>query len=1633
MSGSQIQLFKDFKSEDIQSYIDKIQEIKNADYGEFNAFEDTAYLDYTNALEGVSDSQAALLLSTQGVTTAQIQQTLATRKLSTEEQYQAMQEAGLLARKKKLSNVELQSAITSATNSQAKANETMKVMGLTVATKGEDAQTVKLTASKLKLAVTTGILTKEEAELIAMTTGVTIAQKTQIGSVMPKWIANMKAMALATWDQVKATAAWLITTPAGWATMIIGGITLVTAALINHSKAAERAKEKISEMQKDYSDSVSELENIENKLADINQQIDELESKGKLSFTDKEDLENLRQQSIELERQLDIQQKIAQQKANEVVYEISKSKGKLDKDFDNSLFNYSDTKQYLEEQKETGLNLLLSGDITQENYNETISQTEKTLNDYYGTLLTNIEKYESNKQSILDKYNGDISKMSLPDKELYDSIVEKLNNAYKEIYSKSDYNKFVIEPIFNEEGLDGLQQKIIDYFINGGTMDVQALERKFGTSLIEALRVSCENAGIEFNELLENLYNQGNDVSYGFAPMYSAPNGFYEAQQNYISQSKIKFYNSLDDETKNLIINAEIPDNIKNGTLEEFKKWINQLNGEANVETDISLGIPETIEQLNKQLKPAMDSLKSAWQDIFTDDGFSLDNIDLLSTVDSIKSELDELNEIDGITVDYSSFEDFVRILENTNSTEEDVKQGFNELVQSIINAGVSGAEDFNVLKDVLEDLGVMNNELVAFESLITNTEALKEAGLDLANADDEVIRSFTEEIVSAENLEQAIAMLTYQKELCGFQDMNTSVEVANLKALAENAGYTGDVIKNLTELEQIYQDIASGTLTPKQLDDKLARVEELKELINASVSNINYNPDFDGNKSTKKTSSSSSSDPWKEAFEKEKAELDHLREMELITDIDYFNQLSALNQKYFAGDLKKYLDEYRKYTEEVYKGLKDAYLDMLEDMKNELDEVSNAVVGFYDSEIDNINLSIDELEQKNKILEKKKTKYEQILKAIDKVYSDEIDKINKVIEEIEKENDTLQEQLDRWDSILNAVNRVYDDELDGLNDKNNALNEELDSYNSVISAMETAYDEEINSLQKVLDEMSDANDERERAIALQKAQYNLAKAQNQNTNLVLKNGRFVYEADDSAIKYAKEELNNAEYDAATAELQKQIDILEEYKEKWSSVSSEYDKYLNKMNATKMFGEDYKSLLINGDISVEDFLNNYMGAKKEITSNDELISYYEELQKRLDGITDRYTEKTENNLAENLFGSNWKELVLQGTIDLELIASSYENAQAKMEDNQSLIDSYNEKISYYEDLKAQWADIADVYTNTQNAMLAAIEFGNNWEAELLDGRMDNFVEFKDNYVAVEAEINDNQSLIDSYNEKIEYYENLKAQWEALTNKYTEEKNKRILEQFFGNNYEATLLDTSSSKWEEFQITYTKVQSGIDLASQTATDNISSNTETIIQNCRDAIDAINALKIASASSSTTTAPSRDKDVSPAHANGVLGSANNHTALVGELGAELRVRDGKAELIGVNGAEFVDVKKDDIIFNPTQTNELLKQGSINDRGVLIGKSYNEGTLQRLQEAAKNVELSKLMNVYVPDFSQMIDINIPDFSNFDVRTSNDSTPVNINFGDIVLQGVQDPDGFAKAIKTRMPSIVTQMLGRD
>ena len=170
-SSKQIQLLNPEKNwggiNELQSYIEEIKSISYADYGDFDILR---LQEYATALSDVEAKQAALLLSTQGITNSQIQQTLAVQELSTAEQYKAMVEAGLLKSQTSLTNAELQNIIATQLGNTEDAKALMSHLGLCVAIEGEEAQTVQLTAKKMQLLAATGLLTEAQAQQIAMIT-----------------------------------------------------------------------------------------------------------------------------------------------------------------------------------------------------------------------------------------------------------------------------------------------------------------------------------------------------------------------------------------------------------------------------------------------------------------------------------------------------------------------------------------------------------------------------------------------------------------------------------------------------------------------------------------------------------------------------------------------------------------------------------------------------------------------------------------------------------------------------------------------------------------------------------------------------------------------------------------------------------------------------------------------------------------------------------------------------------------------------------------------------------------------------------------------------------------------------------------------------------------------------------------------------------------------------------------------------------------------------------------------------------------------------------------------------------------------------------------------------------------------
>ena len=81
----------------------------------------------------------------------------------------------------------------------------------------------------------------------------------------------------------------------------------------------------------------------------------------------------------------------------------------------------------------------------------------------------------------------------------------------------------------------------------------------------------------------------------------------------------------------------------------------------------------------------------------------------------------------------------------------------------------------------------------------------------------------------------------------------------------------------------------------------------------------------------------------------------------------------------------------------------------------------------------------------------------------------------------------------------------------------------------------------------------------------------------------------------------------------------------------------------------------------------------------------------------------------------------------------------------------------------------------------------------------------------------------------------------------------------------------------------------------------------------------------------------------------------GVSSGGKTLVGELGPELRVSDGKYSIVGANGAEFINLKKNDIIFSTEQTAGLFNgRSGIRGTAMAYGNAFANGTSSSIDAA-------------------------------------------------------------------------------
>ena len=193
---------------------------------------------------------------------------------------------------------------------------------------------------------------------------------------------------------------------------------------------------------------------------------------------------------------------------------------------------------------------------------------------------------------------------------------------------------------------------------------------------------------------------------------------------------------------------------------------------------------------------------------------------------------------------------------------------------------------------------------------------------------------------------------------------------------------------------------------------------------------------------------------------------------------------------------------------------------------------------------------------------------------------------------------------------------------------------------------------------------------------------------------------------------------------------------------------------------------------------------------------------------------------------------------------------SYDNAELDVK-----TDELQKQIDTLEEFKKKWQDVQNAYQENIDNMNATALLGSEYQKLVLNNNILDIENFKTKYLKIQSQINDNEQLIKSYEEKVEYYTKLKEQWQSLTDEYSNSVDDMYAKMLLGQSWEADVLNGRLSTLNDFRNQYNDIQKSIsDMAWQSANAQIS---------------ALNAVKAAEATKAQTSGGS----------NGYSGSSGN----------------------------------------------------------------------------------------------------------------------------------------------------------
>lgn len=894
---------------------------------------------------------------------------------------------------------------------------------------------------------------------------------------------------------------------------------------------------------------------------------------------------------------------------------------------------------------------------------------------------------------------------------------------------------------------------------------------------------------------------------------------FMQARQDAILKSGSdpiaqKFFtNMFEDEMANAIKDVNFKDKLSSDTL--FKKLLPYLGDDFKSSyKQYQDYIEDGLEYTDSKVKEELDHLQLLVQDFYDSlskediikvealDGYEEQVLDAMDKInlDLVKGTGETLNKyIGSVANEFNIDEDSVRTIFNAYSNALTVA-GKNANPEEFIQAFMDGASSFDMDTETLLSIaGQVVNYALEDVSKEDINKAVEEASSKIGITSTEFNNTYSASINGVFALIDAIKESGYDVEtaleLIGIkskEDIDLQNELT--KAIAQNIKNTKD---RITSLYETLEKINSGDLTSDELIDFLSDEDNAKFL--KSVDNL-------GN-----------------AIDDEiKSQLDEAKKLigdaspELIDALD-----KSVEKAKFSTHFSKINEDIDK-LQEGMKTLSSAFEEYNENGFITLDTLQSLVTADENYiqmlTIENGQLKINEEAYKAQMA----VKLNDFKLTLDKAAAAEINALaeSKTTEKIESNVDALNaETIAYGENTTAAINNALN-----KNVTNEEINEIIKKYDAIYGAAVKGYKDNFNEFSGATssaakDASDTAKEELDNYIALQDALLDAGKISFQDycTNVKSK-------LDDM---YNSGKLSAKDYfDSVKTFLEKQQSI---YDKVLSAVEKRFDKEIEGIDEQiNAINKENEAL----DKQKEEY-DKILSVVQEVYDNEikSLNDQKDAIQEKIDALQDandeedralalanaRYAlEKAQQQRTRLVYSGEQGFVYKQDeeairSAKKELKQAELDNTISLLEKEQEVLDKDIEKLEEY---KEKWSEVSETYDKEVNRQLAIQMFGENYEQIILNSREQDIQNFTDKYVELQKKQNDNSELIKSLEEKKEYYEELKKQWQEITSIYEESIDRQHTASVLGADWEQSILKGRTDVLEKFKNDYISIQEQI---------------------------------------------------------------------------------------------------------------------------------------------------------------------------------------------------------------------------